>query len=444
MWAEHQRGWAYDCCSTSRGADVARIGSVPLSRNGGLLGAARRLATRPPIPASASAVTSRSIMITVGVRRLRCLPLATAPQPFRRPGSARPDRQPSAQREQRTGERQADRAYRAPQQRGAVRRTAQTCGRRSERVRGHGERCRHADVAAAATQGDRVGAVGRGRRHRVIDGEIPVRVAISRGPRVTAIAASFRGFDTCELPSTSAMNTWWNSSPFYYIGIYIGGATLQVACPDYNVTAGWLTTVHDQGWAFLPIWDGLQDPCSGSSHTFSSDGPTANNQGHNAATNAESAMLDLNFNAGSVIYDDLEGYTTSNSTCVNAAQQFIKGWDQQLSADGWISGVYGSASSSDMDGLFNLTFNPDEALIAKYDGNNTVSGISDVPNSDWVRDHRAKQWQGGHNPTYGGVTLYIDSNCSVGLMDRATFPSEDYNERGANESNGPTEDPACN
>jgi Domain of unknown function (DUF1906) len=271
----------------------------------------------------------------------------------------------------------------------------------------------------------------------------------------TAIAPSLRGFDTCNArnsdgngpPTVSDMQTWWTNSPFFYIGIYLPGAqTIAVACPSYGVrlSATWVTKVHNQGWAFLPIWDGLQDPCSGSSHTFSKDGLTANNQGHTAASDAESKMKNLGFGKGAVIYDDLEPYDTTISTCVNAAHQFIKGWDQQLSSDGWASGAYGSAVGSDMDGLWNLTFNPHEGWLAAWDGNNTVWNIANFPNADWVQDQRLHQWKGGHDATFGGITINIDSDCSVGVYDMSHVASEDPDYPPANETDGPSEDPPCN
>ena len=52
---------------------------------------------------------------------------------------------------------------------------------------------------------------------------------------------------------------------------------------------------------------------------------------------------------------------------------------------------------------------PDDIWIADWNGQeNTVS--SSVPSTDWANHQRLHQYQGGHNATYGGVTINIDSD----------------------------------
>lgn len=53
---------------------------------------------------------------------------------------------------------------------------------------------------------------------------------------------------------------------------------------------------------------------------------------------------------------------------------------------------------------------PDALWIARYDGNSSLTGWAGIPNSQWAVHQRAKQYRGGHNETYGGVTLNIDSD----------------------------------
>ena len=42
------------------------------------------------------------------------------------------------------------------------------------------------------------------------------------------------GFDDCNLPPTSTMDTWWFYSPYYWYGTYIGGESLAGAAQGCN------------------------------------------------------------------------------------------------------------------------------------------------------------------------------------------------------------------
>ncbi len=119
----------------------------------------------------------------------------------------------------------------------------------------------------------------------------------------------------------------------------------------------------------------------------------------------------LGIGAGNPIYDDMEQYTTgaTNSSTVLA---YLSGWTGQLHAEGYLSGVYSSASS----GITDLVkadgtgyAEPDDLWIAHWDGQPTTSD-SYVPSSDWANQQRIRQYQGDHSVTYGGVTLDIDSD----------------------------------
>ncbi len=70
-----------------------------------------------------------------------------------------------------------------------------------------------------------------------------------------------QGIDTCEAPSLSAMSTWRLASPYTSIGIYIGG--INRACSNAALNSStWVNTVVAQGWKVLPIYVGLQAPCT--------------------------------------------------------------------------------------------------------------------------------------------------------------------------------------
>ena len=144
--------------------------------------------------------------------------------------------------------------------------------------------------------------------------------ALTSSAKADVYNYAYDGFDTCGAPTESQMNTWWYNSSYFWVGIYIGG--VNRACPNTNLTSSWVTTVKNQGWAFAPIYVGLQDPCYGGS-TFSTNTTTAKSEGAGSADNAAATASNLGFGGGAVIYYDLEGFGgTSNSTCDAAAKAF--------------------------------------------------------------------------------------------------------------------------
>jgi len=54
------------------------------------------------------------------------------------------------------------------------------------------------------------------------------------------------GFHECEAPTISQLTNWWTSSPYFDVGIYIGGASRS--CPNGNLTSSWITQAQNQGW----------------------------------------------------------------------------------------------------------------------------------------------------------------------------------------------------
>ena len=227
-----------------------------------------------------------------------------------------------------------------------------------------------------------------------------------------------KGFDACTLPSTSAMQTWWTYSPYYNYYLYIGGSE-KANCGGATLSSSWITTVTNQGWDLVFIWVGPQMPstCSGRSwaYTISLNTSTAYSQGQNEAAAAYNKLVNLsvNVNNAPVVYD-LEGYN-GGSSCRAAAQSFMKGWADQLAlAPAQKSGTYGSACSSYIDDFASDGNPPDFVWPADWDGNPSTSSVSCVSSSHWIYNQRHKQYRGGHNETYGGVTINMDSDCANG------------------------------
>ena len=68
-----------------------------------------------------------------------------------------------------------------------------------------------------------------------------------------------QGFDICEIPTLSKLQTWWNYSPYTSVNLYIGG--ISRACSNFALTAEYVSQMRAQGWSFIPTWVGPQAPC---------------------------------------------------------------------------------------------------------------------------------------------------------------------------------------
>lgn len=230
-----------------------------------------------------------------------------------------------------------------------------------------------------------------------------------------AVISNKQGFDKCEIPSSSQLQTWWDSSPYYEVNIYIGGASR--ACANSGLTAAWIAAANTQGWNFIPTWVGLQAPCSGFAHRMSSDPNTAYSQGRSEANSAAAAAGNLGLTAGgaqTIIYFDLEAFP-NDSACRNAVKSFISGWSGRLRELGHRAGVYGSGCGSYVTDWAAITNVPDDVwpahwIYSAYNADATVWGVACVSDSYWSNHQRIRQYTGGHNETWGGVTFNIDSD----------------------------------
>jgi hypothetical protein len=127
-------------------------------------------------------------------------------------------------------------------------------------------------------------------------------------------------------------------------------------------------------------------------------------------------------------------FYSRNSTNTSAVLAFLSGWTSQLHASGYLSGVYGNGDSAitDLVGQYGTSYlEPDDIWIADWNGQQTTSDPY-VPSSEWANHQRLHQYSGGHNETYGGVTINIDSN----YLDAATAGAT-----GAATSQGPPQLP---
>lgn len=232
------------------------------------------------------------------------------------------------------------------------------------------------------------------------------------------------GFDACTAPSSRSMAAW-GSSPYRAVGVYIGG--LNRACSQPNLTASWVAAQTEGGWHLLPIYVGLQAPTSVCSSCAKLSSSQATAQGATAAEDAVEEAAVLGMGPGSPIYNDMEAYTQTTSA-TGATLAFLEAWTQKLHELGYLSGVYSSSSSGieDLARQIGTGYDlPDALWIANWNGQQNTADPA-VPASAWAQHQRIHQYRGGHNETWGGVTINIDNNYVDGpTVGAATLVSGD-------------------
>ena len=232
-----------------------------------------------------------------------------------------------------------------------------------------------------------------------------------------------QGFDSCDIPALGDIQAWMDHSPYRVWNLYMGGSALA---PCGTLTASYINQLALQGWKFTPIWVGPQASCSVFVPRMSSDPATAYNQGvseANAAVDrAANLLLTSPDRTGSIVYYDLEAYDTTNSQCRSAAKSFIAGWTAQVQARGNQAGVYGSGCTSALSDFASNPKVPDAVwpaawlTPAQYRSDASVWGVRCLSDGLWSIHQRLRQYAGGHNETWGGVTFNIDSNVFDGLV----------------------------
>jgi len=232
------------------------------------------------------------------------------------------------------------------------------------------------------------------------------------------------GFDQCLAPTQSTMDTWWKKSPFSAVGIYISGDSR--ACrsqPNLNPT--WVATQVARGWRLLPIALGPQASCQPRFPRYADDFKISPAPAGGYAAAAAQGIVEADKNAadataygigaGSTIWYDLEGFNLTDTHCRESALVFVSNWVTRIKALGYVAGFYSSVSSgikmlddarTQRPGQFAL---PDRIWIARWDGAANTS-TTYIPEDGWRPGGRMKQYLGGHNETWGGVTINIDSN----------------------------------
>ena len=241
--------------------------------------------------------------------------------------------------------------------------------------------------------------------------------ATATGTIITT-AYTGRGFDACSAPPVSTMRAWL-ASPYRAVGIYVGGGSR--GCAQSNLTADWVAQTLNMGWGLMPLYVGLQAPCTSYTKKVSADIATARAQGTALANDAILSLNALGMGKGTPIYYDMEGYYSSDpttiATCRAAVMAFLEAWTIQLHSQGYLSGVYSgvSAGIKDLASQWGTGYTePDAVWMARWidltkESPSTASqpGINDAY---WSSHQRINQHAGGHYAPSGGVKRWIDSN----------------------------------
>ena len=230
-----------------------------------------------------------------------------------------------------------------------------------------------------------------------------------------------KGFDKCAAASTTQMQTWRTSSPYRDANIYHGGSAR--ACSQPNLTAAWVSAVFQQGWRLIPTWVGPQAPCTSFGRRFSLDPATARSQGLAEADAAVTAAAALGLGPTTPVYYDMEHYNPTTA-CSTAVRAFVNAWTERVRARGYVAGMYGTASNTQADWRPGLFANvPDAVWVAAWACTGTtcsftpsVFGIPGLSDAYWTDNQRIRQYWGGHNETWGGVTFNVDSNYANGKV----------------------------
>jgi hypothetical protein len=268
----------------------------------------------------------------------------------------------------------------------------------------------------SAQQSCPAGAIGRRRAILVQPAAAASarRSAIPRAPQriatTSAGGAVFTGlgFDACSAPSTRSMAAW-GESPYRAIGVYIGGENR--ACSQPNLTESWTAAQTAAGWNLIPTYVGSQAPTSSCSSCAKLTAAGAATEGAEEAVDAVADATEVGIGPGSPIYFDMESYSRTTSA-TNATLTFLAAWTDKLHSLGYLSGVYSSSSSGivDLAGQLGTGYHlPDALWIANWNNQkNTLDTV--VPSTGWAIQQRIHQYQGGHNETYGGITINIDND----------------------------------
>ena len=234
-------------------------------------------------------------------------------------------------------------------------------------------------------------------------------------------------FDARCAPTQAEMDAWLTSSPFWGVGIYLGGssASCRPTTTDPgqpHLDARWVAQQRANGWRLLPIWVGPQAAC----HTSYGDRIDANPagayaaadaRGRSEATAAVARAREIGLPDRTTLWYDLEGgWDVADDDCRRSALRFLSGWTSALHDLGYRSGVYSSVSAAihaldNADGLSPGSYEmPDQVWYAWFNGRADVDIDPQWVRAGSWRGERVHQYEAHTTVVYGGVPLTIDRN----------------------------------
>lgn len=191
-------------------------------------------------------------------------------------------------------------------------------------------------------------------------------------------------FDARCAPTQEQMDAWLTSSPFWGVGVYIGGSTMS--CRPTATDAGqayldatWVARQRANGWRVLPIWVGPQAACQTSYGDLIDPNPAgayaaADARGRAEAAAAVARARELGLPAGTTLWYDLEGGFDVED-CRRSALRFLSGWTAALHDLGHRSGVYSSVSAG---------------IHALDNADNLSPGSYEMPDQVWYAWYNAR------------------------------------------------------
>ncbi len=239
-------------------------------------------------------------------------------------------------------------------------------------------------------------------------------------------------FDTSCAPSDAAMDAWRSSSPFWGVGVYIGGANRLCKDQPY-LDAGWVQRQGRRGWRVLPIWVGPQASCASDQYAASISArrargyAAARRQGRREAGSAVQAAKGLGFAAHSTLWYDMENFDLGHSDdCRRSALSFLSAWTRRLHQLHFVSGVYGQAAIWALDFADRASpgsyAQPDQIWYAARGRPTTWIRRTRVRAGSWAAHQRVHQYRFNQRATYGGVQILIDRSF-MDLGDGSVAPS---------------------
>lgn len=228
-------------------------------------------------------------------------------------------------------------------------------------------------------------------------------------------------FDTCATPDSATMDLWREGSPFWGVGVYLGGEA--TTCDRSNLTRTWVSRQAKRGWRILPLWVGPQSECSTVPYAADIDSDprssyaAAAQQGRSNANGAVRAAGELGIGAGSTLWYDLEDFALDDVDCRRSALTFLSAWTKRLHALGYTSGVYSNVSAA-VDALdYADTVSPGSYALPDQIWYAWGNGRADTHiDARWVRDRnwtphaRIHQYALDTVAEYAGVAMKIDRN----------------------------------